>query len=57
MALLFKKSKDQKRKDEYNKSFARAKRDHGGTIPANFPSFANWKNNFMISMKLNLREK
>ena len=33
----------QKRKDEYNRSFAKAKKAHGGKIPANFPTFANWK--------------
>ena len=44
MALRYKrKSTLQKRKDEYNKSFASAKRDNKGKIPANFPTFANWK--------------
>ena len=44
MALRYKKKSTlQKRKDEYNKSFAKAKRDNKGKIPANFPTFANWK--------------
>ncbi|HDZ15007.1 hypothetical protein LCGC14_1588440 [marine sediment metagenome] len=44
MALRYKRKPTlQKRKDEYNKSFAKAKRDNKGKIPANFPTFANWK--------------
>lgn len=43
MAILIRKKKDQKRKDEYNRSFAKAKKANKGKIPANFPTYANWK--------------